>query len=454
MKADLSFPYATEELHRLFPVMGNPENRIIDSVVTNSKEVRKGSLFVALRGGKTDGHEYLWDAVSKGASAVLTEMPLIDCPEGVVQFLTDDTVKALGKLAAMHKSRFGVKTVGITGSVGKTTTRTFLSSMLGSRFRVHQTEGNCNNHIGLPMTILQMPKDTEILVLEMGMNHKGEIGHLSKVAKPDVGVITNVGHAHMGQFERTEEIYSAKLEITEGIQGGVLLLPDNMYYYLRYFGLKEYLCGESESADYKLKKGASSIVFPSGKEVLVRQKSNAFPFRWAALFSAAVCDLFGFCAEETERLLPLCPFPKSRLEDRWMDGIHIIDDAYNASPESMREALLYTGQFPKRRMAFLGDMLELGTASKTYHREMGRHLAELDFDRVWLVGDYAPYTKEGAIEMGMAKKNIYIGDMESCISDLAYILQEGDTLLIKGSHGSGLWNAAEKLLEKRKKEML
>ena len=137
-----------------------------------------------------------------------------------------------------------------------------------------------------------------------------------------------------------------------------------------------------------------------------------------------------------------------------MDGIHIIDDAYNASPESMREALLYTGQFPKRRMAFLGDMLELGTASKTYHREMGRQLAELDFDRIWLVGDFAPYTKEGAIEMGMAEKNIYIGDMESCIFDLAHILQEGDTLLIKGSNGSGLWNAAEKLLEKRKKEML
>ena len=454
MKADLSFPYATEELHKLFPVLGNLENAVIDSVVTNSKEAKKGALFVALRGEKNDGHEYLYDAVTNGASAVLTEVPFRDCHAGVVQYLVDDTAKALGKLAAMYKSRFNVKTVGITGSVGKTTTRLFLSSMLGSRFRVHQTEGNYNNHIGLPMTILQMPKDTEILVLEMGMNHKGEIKHLSKLAKPDVGVITNVGHAHVGQFKNAEDIYLAKLEIAEGMSGGFLLLPDNMPYYLQYFGIKKSLCGESESADYKLKKGKSAIVFPSRKEVLIRQKSNAFPFRWAALFSAAVCDLFGFSTEEIERLLPLCPFPKSRLEDRWMDGIHLIDDAYNASPESMREALLYMGQFSKRRMAFLGDMLELGDTAKSRHIEIGRQLAELGFDGVWLMGEYAEYTKEGAVEMGMAEKNIHIGDMESCIFDLARTLKKGDTLLIKGSHGSGLWRAAEKLLKERKKEML
>ena len=456
MRVELSHPLTKKELTKIFPnAILSPNNTPSENITTDSREASKGSLFFALHGEKASGENYICDAATRGACGVVCTAPPKEKHPFVDYYTVTDTLLALGKLAEFYKGLFQLKTVAITGSVGKTTTRTVLSHILSSKFLVHSTEGNYNNQIGLPMTVLGTPKSTEVLLLEMGMNHKGEIGYLSKIGKPDVGLVTAVGHAHVGEVGSLEDIYKAKMEITQGICGGALLLPDNMPHYFDFSEVKQYLCGTTKQANFRLEKEENCVVLPQRNRVRICHKNKSFPFLWSSLFAIAAAHILGMTGEEIESILPSCPTPKSRLERIDLAGICIIDDAYNASPESMQAALSFTSENrgKGKLCALLGDMLELGHMAEKCHFDTGKTLGQLGFDEIWLTGQYAPFVKEGAVRFGIPQKKIHIGTLDENVSHIANFLCPEDTLLIKGSHQSGVWRAVDMLKKRYKKEL-
>ena len=447
MRVDLSRPIKIEELASVFHTAKiNDKDVVITSVVTNSKLVTAGTLFIALTGKSFDGHDYIEEAIRNGAVAIFSQKNIKDFSKSITFFLVEDTVKALGELAVLYKSFFSVKTVAVTGSVGKTSTCHFISTLLGNRYKVHSTKENYNNHIGVPLTMLGMPKDTEILVLEFGMNHTKEIAYLSHMASPDIAIITNVGHAHIGELGSIDAIYRAKLEIVEGVKSGVLLLPDNMSYYPSVYGIKTVLCGETKDAAYRLARERSGVVLPNEEAVNLKEQNCSLPYLSASLFAVAVCHLLGFQAKEMEALLQFCTLPKCRLEEITVREITIINDAYNASPEAMREALVYAaGLNAGRKIALLGDMLELGEITQAAHFDIGKQLAALGFHKIFLAGDYVQWIKEGALHYGLDASCIEEGTVNDCTKALIKYLKSGDTLLIKGSHQTELWKVADQL---------
>lgn len=418
----------------------------------DTRVLQPGQLFIALQGTR-DGHDFIPAAMEKGAAAVLCSRRMGDYPAIYV----DDPRTALGDIAREELKRIGAKVVAVTGSVGKSTTKEMIAAVLESTYRVSKTPANHNNDIGMPMAVLSMPLDTEVAVLEMGMNHFREIAYLSGIAHPDVAVIINIGTSHIEYLGSQEGIRRAKLEITEGMSPrGMLLLngDDTLLRYLdqmpqqriTYFGQSEdcavrglEIRQEGETLHFRVEAGKLSQP--------VRMDLEGVHFVNDALAAVAVGLKLAVPMERIGESLARFRNLSGRQEIFQANGYTIIKDCYNAGPESMAAALGVLGNRPGRHIAVLGDMLELGDCAQAEHYKIGRIAAE-KADLVFAYGPYAKRVIDGTITGGMPESQgrAYL-DRNELVAALKRAAKPGDVILFKASNGMHLELALEAFLK-------
>lgn len=421
----------------------------------DSRKIQPGQLFIALQ-GERDGHDFIPSALEKGAGAILCTHCDGDYPAIVVE----DTRLALGEIARKERQKIGCKVVGITGSVGKSTSKEMVAAVLSGTYRVNKTPENHNNDIGMPMAILAMPEDTEIAVLEMGMNHFGEISYLTAIAKPDVAVIVNIGTMHIEHLGSMEGILRAKLEILEGLDedGCIILNGDDPLLWnlhdtldhVTYFG-----DSNTESSVF-----ATDVAGENGKltfqvntedaHIGVELPLEGLHYVPDALAAIAVGLHFGVPGEEIGKALASFRNMDGRQEIFKAGEFTIIKDCYNAGPESMAAALAVLGSKPGRRVAVLGDMLELGVCAQAEHYRVGRFAAE-KVDLLFAYGPNSDRVLSGAITGGMPAAAVRVfEDRGKLVEALKQSVKPGDFILFKGSHGMRMDLALEQFLHEEK----
>ena len=413
----------------------------------DTRTIQPGQLFLALKGAR-DGHDFIPMALEKGAAAVLCEHCDGDFPAIVVE----DVRIALGKIANGERRRIGMKVVGVTGSVGKSTTKEMISTVLESTFRTAKTPANHNNDIGMPMGILSMPEDTEVAVLEMGMNHFREMAYLSQIGQPDLAVIVNIGTMHIEHLGTQEGILKAKLEILEGMEetAPVLLNGDDRFlktaacgdHRVTYFGVDENCA--VRGLDPEISTGCVTFRVRAGeKEFHMELPVEGEHFVCDALAAVAVGLQLGVEPVKIQESLANFRNMAGRQEIYEKDGFTIISDCYNAGPESMAAALKVLGRQKGRKIAVLGDMLELGSCTQAEHYKVGRLAAE-QADRLLAYGPNGARMEKGALTGGM------VGGMARSFTDrrmlvmaLKQVARPGDVILFKGSRGMHMELALE-----------
>ena len=405
----------------------------------DTRKIEKSQLFVALQGVR-DGHDFIPMALEKGAAAVLCTHCDGDYPAIVVE----DTRIALGQIARGERERLGLKVVGVTGSVGKSTTKEMIAAVLETTYRVAKTPENHNNDIGMPMAVLSIPEGTEIAVLEMGMNHFREIAYLTSIAQPNLAVIVNIGTMHIEHLGSREGIRQAKLEILEGLQpDGKILLngDDDMLWPVRnelkvphlYFGTKNPDCNV-RAKDVIMNENGLSFRVDAGKEsigvCLALEGEHYVP---DALAAVSVGLQLGVKAEHISEALGCFKNMAGRQEIFQVKGYTIIKDCYNAGPESMAAALAVLEKRTGRRIAVLGDMLELGARAPQEHYRVGG-IAAKKADLLFAFGPNSLKMVEGAVSEGMQSAHAF-DDRKVLAEELKRQARPGDVLLFKGSNG-------------------
>ena len=414
-----------------------------------------GQLFIVLQGAR-DGHDFIPAAMEKGAAAVLCSRKVGDYPAIYVE----DPRKALGDIARQELKRIKARVVAVTGSVGKSTTKEMIAAVLGSTFRVSKTPANHNNDIGMPMAILSMPLDTEVAVLEMGMNHFREIAYLSEIANPDVAVIINIGTMHIEYLGSQIGIRQAKMEIVEGMTpNGMLLLngDDTLLRYLdqqpvqriTYFGRSDGCSVQAfdvrqDDDKLRFRVEAGKLSFP------VELNLEGEHFVGDAMAAITVGLKLAVPSERIAESLASFRNMSGRQEIFKAGEYTIINDCYNAGPESMTAALGVLGNRPGRRIAVLGDMLELGDCAQAEHYKVGRIAAE-KADLVFAYGPFAGRVIDGTLTGGMPETmGRAFDDREEMAKALKRAAKPGDVLLFKASHGMHLELVLDAFLKKEK----
>ena len=421
----------------------------------DTRNLQPGQLFVTLQGAR-DGHEFIPAALEKGAAAVLCSRRVGDFPAIIVS----DPRTALGDIAREALKRIGAKVVAITGSVGKSTTKEMIAAVLSGTFRVSKTPANHNNDIGMPMAILDMPEDTEVAVLEMGMNHFREIAYLSCIAHPDVAVIINIGTMHIEYLGTQQGIRQAKLEVLEGMtpQGMLLLNGDDTLLRcldmtpkqrITYFGCSEGCAVRAldvSQADsvLRFRVEAGRLTFP------VEMKLEGEHYVADALAAVTVGLKLGVTPEHIRKALDEFQNMSGRQEIFEAKGCTIINDCYNAGPESMAAALNVLGNRPGRHLAVLGEMPELGDCAQAEHYKIGRIAAE-KADMVFAYGPHAGRVLDGTITGGMPEPmgRAFDDPMEMAAA-LKRSAKPGDVILFKASRGMHLEKVLKAFLEEEK----
>ena len=431
------------------------EDVVFDGAGNDTRSLQKGQLFIALQGAR-DGHDFIPAAIERGAAAVLCSRKVGDYPA----ILVKDPRTALGDIAREALKRIGAKVVAVTGSVGKSTTKEMIAAVLSDTFRVSKTPANHNNDIGMPIAILDMPEDTEVAVLEMGMNHFREIAYLSCIAHPDVAVIINVGTAHIEFLGTQQGIRQAKLEILEGMtpQGMLLLNGDDTMLRcldvtpkqrITYFGASEGC--DVRALDVSQKGGVLRFTVEAGRLTFpVEMKLEGEHYVADALAAVTVGLKLGVHPDQIRRQLDAFQNMSGRQEIFEAKDCTIINDCYNAGPESMAAALNVLGNRPGRHIAVLGDMLELGDCAQAEHYKIGRIAAE-KADMVFAYGPHAGRVLDGTITGGMPENMGRAFDSrEDLITALRRAVKPGDVILFKGSHGMHLEKVLEAFLKEEK----
>jgi UDP-N-acetylmuramoyl-tripeptide--D-alanyl-D-alanine ligase len=428
-----------------------PGDQQVRGVSIDSRRMGKENLFVAIPGERYDGHQFVGEAIKKGAKAVIMARGKRDVInqeilKGIAVILVDDTKRALRDLAAWHRDKFDIPTVAVTGTNGKTTTKDMIADILSSRFKVLKSPESYNNLVGVPLTLFQLSPRHQALVLELGMSSSGEIGILTRISNPSLGVITNIGPAHLESMLSVKRIAKAKFELPENMRSPktLVLNADNDMLAERIrekrkdekvisFGIQN---RADFSADGIELNGNGYIGFRINKEFTLKLGVLGIHNVYNALAAFAVGRALELDPEEIkvglERYLP----SKSRMELVLIRGIRVINDSYNANPVSMRKALdtLMQIKTAGRRIAVLADMLELGEKAEDFHRETGRRVAQLGVDRLMVVGELARFIAEGAKEAGMSSQHVNSFENNQEVgSYLVENLKDGDLVLVKGS---------------------
>ena len=438
MRIELAYPLCAGEISE---AVGAPcpiaADTVIPAITTDSRLTMPGDLFIAISGKTYDGHLFLGDAKRRGAALLLAEA------DGSNGLTVKSTRNAIGSIAAYSLRKNRIPVIAITGSVGKTGTKEAVGAVLGAQLRIHKTAENQNNELGVAYTVLSRKRDDELMILEFGTNKKGEIASHAAIAPPDVAIITRIGSAHIGAFGSREAILAEKSDIYKGMSEGLVLLNGDDPY-LRELSpqIPVYYVGTSDGCDLAARKvffsryGASYTLLEESRERRIFLRGAGRPQIYASLFALGCAAHFGVRLDLAADALFRMPRPEGRQSIRSIGGILLIDDAYNASPESTEEALNLLFSLPAvgRRYAVLGDMLELGAMSEALHREIGKQAAAAA-DCLFAFGQYAAVMAEGATEAGMPREYIAtFADAEACLAALRPRLTDGDTVLVKASH--------------------
>lgn len=421
-------------------------NNIIRHICTNSKEIKPESLFIPIRGTRFDGHHYIKEVFDQGSIAALTEIEEVQ-DERLCTIYVRDTKKALLDLARYYRSLFNIPVIAVTGSVGKTSTKDLVAAVLSSKYKVHKTQGNYNNEIGVPLTLFELDESHEAAVIEMGMNHFGEIHNLTMTARPDIAIITNIGTSHIENLGSREGILKAKLEILDGLSSdGVLILntDNDMLSQVNDIKVKTIKYGINHHASYRaqniivhLNKLYAHIITPEDNyDIEIPALGEHMVLN--ALAAIAAADYLSLTKEEIIKGLKTYVPGKMRMNiHNFSNGITVIDDTYNASLESMKAALKTLENYPSdgEKIAVLGDILETGDYAKTLHEEVGNFAASVKINRLCAVGEKAKHIYNGCMNIPSNIKIKYYETKEAYIDDMKRFLAKGDTVLVKASRG-------------------
>ena len=432
----------------------------IDLVTTDSREVRPGCIFVAFPGEKFDGHDFAAKALSEGVAYVVLNHPVDGVPAEKT-ILCPDSYRAMMTMGANYRSQFHPKVVGVTGSVGKTTTKQMTYAAIAGFGNTIKTEGNQNNELGLPRTMFRIGKETEYAVVEMGMSHLGEIERLSKCARPDVGIITCIGVSHIGNLGSQENICKAKLEICAGLKNGAPLVLNGDDPFLRRATLPDHVrpvwfsLGD-EDADVcalNIRQEGDGMTFTleDGEEDTTEVHIPAMGRHNVAnaLAAYAAATRLGLNAKKV--IAGLENFQQTGMRQKVVHskGVDVIEDCYNANPDSMKAALAMFKEYPcKRRFALLGDMLELGEMSGPAHTEAGQQAAEYGVDVLLCYGPESAKMAEAAKAAGV--NATHVASYREAADALLSQMQPGDALLVKASRGMALEKALEIFYKEQK----
>ena len=417
----------------------------IECITTDSRKQMEKGLFIPLKGERFDGHDFICTVYDKGAIATLTmNEEVVD--EKVATILVEDTNRALLDLGRYYRKQFQIPVIGITGSVGKTSTKEMISAVLSGKWNVHKTEGNFNNEIGLPLTLFKLESSHEAAVIEMGMNHFGEIHNLTCSALPDVAVITNIGTAHIENLGSREGILKAKLEILDGLhEDGLLVIngDNDLLSTLSDLPVPSISYGLQSTNDYWAKEIHSegeytfATVMSPRQTYPIRIKALGEHMVYNTLAAIAVAEHFKLTEEEIMNGLSSYEPAKMRMHITTLEsGLTIIDDTYNASPDSMEAALkvLRDYQVKGRKVAILGDMFEMGDFAPKLHEEVGEFAAEASIDVLIAIGDLAHHIYKGYKKKG-TKDAYYFKTKEAFIENIVHVIQKDDCVLLKASRG-------------------
>jgi UDP-N-acetylmuramoyl-tripeptide--D-alanyl-D-alanine ligase len=416
----------------------------VSSFSIDSRTLQPGDLFFAIEGDVHDGHKFVADALERGASAAVVHR---HAGADARLIRVGNALQALQQLAKWAAERWGGKVVGVTGSAGKTTTKDVIAAMLGSVLPVGKTIGNFNNHVGLPLSILRVPQEAQVAVLEYGMNHAGEIRDLGRIVPPDLAVVTNVGYAHIENFDSIDGIAAAKRELVEALKpGGIAVLNEDDERVRQFRGPRNIFYGLSQATAIHLRPDgvrftAAGVEFESpmqGRHAI----SNI-------LAGVAVAEVFGIEPSRTREAVRSLPPGKMRGERLTRNGIDIINDCYNSNPDAVRGMLDVLKDMPaKRRIAVLGEMLELGRWSEPLHREVGLYVARCEVSVLVGIRGAARFLVESATSAGLSSDAaFFFEDPEQAGLHLRSIAQPGDAILFKGSRGTRVEKALERFLE-------
>ena len=451
----------------------------VKGVSTDTRTIKEGELFIALKGENFDGNDYLAKAFELGACALVTNDEKM-VPDGANAIIVEDTVKALGLLANHYRFKLGCKVIAVTGSVGKTSTRTMIAEVLKTGLKVHSTVRNLNNEIGLAQSILSAPEDSDVIVVEMGMRGPGQISYLTKIARPDIAIITNIGYSHIGILESKDAILNAKMEITEGLtDGGIIAINSDdrklFDHCVKVLTINNFIAGIQVSSDDDLpcpiiisatdvKETETGMSFGAKLKRIGEDSEFSVPLSIGMYGEAGIRNaLFAiFCAymmgitktPENQKKIAEVISTKSAVDGRGAitetARYFIMNDAYNASPESMENAFLnfYKKAKGHRKVLALGGMLELGKFAPGLHELTGKACASYDFDRIFVTGENADEFIKGAHMVNMKLEIVKCKDTEDVQRRLEDYVRDGDAILFKASHSFGFEEVAKSFIEK------
>lgn len=443
-----------KQLTEMIPVINDYqsfENKAIQGVCIDTRKLVKGSLYVPIIGQNFDGHQFVEEAINQGVAAALWQSNVPNPPEHLPILIVEDTLEALQQLAKSYRHQLNVKVVGITGSNGKTTTKDMVTKLLSLQYKVQKTEGNYNNHIGLPFTILQLEEDTEMAVLEMGMSGRGEIDFLSRLASPDAVIITNIGESHLLDLGSREGIAEAKLEILNGLKANGKII---------YFGdepllrdkLDQY---EGDATLFTFGKTEGNTIYPtevttsdSGSHFKVNNHDEDYHLPvlgthniMNALSAMLVANQFNIPFSKFNEGFKSLKLTNMRMELlEGINGVKIINDAYNASPTSVKAAIELVSSLPgyERKILVLGDMLELGPDEVEFHYEIGKALQPEKINLVYTFGKLANEIARGARESLLENQVLTFTNKQALIDELKKQSTPDTLVLVKASRGMKL----------------
>ena len=423
------------------------EGAVVASVSIDSRTIKAGDLYVAIKGAHFDGNDFVADALAKGAIGAVVDRD-VAAPEGKWCFRVNDSVAALGALASQWRSTLKTPCIAITGSNGKSTTKEMVAAVASQKGKVVKTEGNLNNLIGCPLTLLRWDASCDIAVIEMGMNAPGEIDSLARITNPDIGIITNVNPAHLELLHSVENVAKAKGELFRAMRKDGVVIVNREDPWVTKLGNeypgKQITFGMLNGVDVQFGHMISQDLADMELTCMVQGKEYSLKLPVAGTHNVmnALCAIatglaLGVKVEDAARSLTGFKPMKMRMERVVLaNGVHVVNDTYNANPGSMKAALRTVGGFHRagRFIAVLGDMFELGDASASLHSEVGTNAAKNGVDALFVLGSFAGDVASGATSGGV-KKVMRFADVGELTSELSKMLQPGDVVLVKGSRG-------------------
>ena len=451
---NLTLEHIAQACQGIYKGSEEDKTREIEGISTDSRKIQERGLFVPIKGARADGHDFIEGVMERGALATLTEKDLGEKPYPYIQ--VKSSLQAVKDIAEYYLKQLKIPVVGITGSVGKTSTKEMIASVLSQKYQVLKTQGNFNNELGLPLTVFNLREEHQIAVLEMGISDFGEMHRLAKIARPDTCVITNIGLCHLEFLKSRDGILKAKTEIFDFLrEDGHIVLngdDDKLVTVQEVKGIKPVFFGLEKGrevwADQVQPEGLKGIscrihIGEDSFSVLIPVPGQHMVYN--ALAAAAVGRIYGLSNEEIRRGIESLQPVSGRFHIIHTDRYTIIDDCYNANPVSAKSSVDVLENGAGRKVAILGDMFELGPKEAELHYEVGRYLAKKDVQAAVCVGTLSKNTYEGIKAGCFAGSAYYFENIEGFLSNKEYIIENGDTVLVKASHSMHFENIVNAL---------